>query len=87
MDDFQLRHEDRGNRDILSDPGALDLICDGEWRDIFRDPGVQDVVRDRRARESFRLEASLAGRLPDEVCHAVCSGLSGGFAVSRRGAH
>ena len=84
MDEYPLKLEDRGRMDILSDPGALDLICDGEWRDMFRDPGAQDLVRDRRARESFRLEVLLSGHLPEEICLAISSGLSGGFAASKR---
>jgi len=72
---------DRGRRDLLSDPGTLDIIRDGERRDLLCDPGRLDLVHDPGAHESFVLGVSLTGRLPDEIVLALETGRSGAFAL------
>jgi hypothetical protein len=84
MEQFRPRPGDRGRRDLLTDPGSRDLVEDGECRDLFRDPGEQDLLRDRGTRDSFRLEAWLNGRIPDERILQRVSLKSGAFAVRRR---
>ena len=84
MEDRRPRPEDRGQLDLLTDPGLRDLAEDGEQRDLRKDPGVQDLARDRGAQESFRLGAALTGGLPSEIGLAVSSGRSAGFPAPRR---
>jgi hypothetical protein len=84
MDGLWPRDQDRGRKDLLTDPGTRDLLNDAKERDLSRDPGLQDLVRDLGICEALRLGVLPTERLPNEARLAVSPARSGGFALPRR---
>lgn len=79
-----IRDPDQGSRDLLGEPGTLDLLDDGQCRDLRQDLGVLDLLADQGTRDAIHLGAPLIGPLGQDLPVAIPLTRSGGVARVRR---